>query len=189
VPLFVLTLFVNALAGTFVAGFKYLTMKNLYKLNPLVQTSLLVVIFYLIFIFAKFLGIAPNVVSILLPFGTFFLNRWYTGIFSIALFILIIISGFVIEGIGIFLLFMLPVLIYKSFNRKFLKHILITIVGVFSFSLMYCSFGNLLPEFLLKNNLMWIFFLSYIIFANFYGFLLNKLKDEIANLIKRMKIK
>jgi hypothetical protein len=121
----------------------------------------------------------------LMPFGILFLKRWYAEIYSFVLIFLIIISGFVVEGIGIFLLFIVPVLTYNNFKNKVIKHMFITIFSIISFSLMYYFFGYMIPDFFINKNLIWLLFLLYIIFSNVYGFLLSKLKNEIDSIIKK----
>lgn len=159
------------------------------KINPIVKTSFLIIIFYLLFIISRTFRIAPSIISMLMPFGILFLKKGYSVIYSVVLIILINISGFVVESIGIFLLFMVPVLIYNTFQKKVVRHSLITIFSVISFFIMYYFFGYLLHDFFLRNNLTWLLLLLYIVFANLYGFLLNRLKKEIENFVKKEEYK
>jgi hypothetical protein len=133
---------------------------------------------------SRYLRIAPTVVSLTLPLGVFFLEKRYAFIFSISIFFLIFISGFVVEAIGIFLLFFLPILAFAVVEKRLFKHLFITTLSILAFYLMFAFFGELLPDFATQGKgLLFIIFI-YLIFTNIYGYLLKRLKCEISSLLQ-----
>ncbi|KUK83900.1 hypothetical protein AA80_00885 [Petrotoga sibirica DSM 13575] len=156
---------------------------NLNIKNPLIKTAFLVIFFYLLFLISRYLRIAPTVVSLILPLGAFFLEKRYAFIFSISIFFLIFISGFVVEANGIFLLFFLPILSFIVIEKWLLKHIFITSLSILAFYLMYTFFGELLPDSVTRGKGLFLIILLYLFFTNVYGYLLKRLKYEISSLL------
>ncbi|PNR92549.1 hypothetical protein [Petrotoga sp. 9PWA.NaAc.5.4] len=154
--------------------------------NPLIKIAFLVIFFYLLFIISRYLRIAPTVVSLLMPLGILFLDKWQSIIFSFVLLFLTFLSGFFVEVIGIFLLFFIPIIVFKFVKNNFLKHLFISIFSFSSFFVMYYFFGDLLPDFIENKSILTIIIFIYILFCNFYGYLLERLKLEIKYLLNNI---
>jgi len=153
--------------------------------NPIIKTAFLVIFFFLLYLISRYFRIAPTVISLLLPFGNFFLSQRHTLVFSLSIFFLIFISGFIVEAIGIFLLFFIPIIIFININKKILKHSLISSFSAIDFYIMYIFFGELLPDIATQKLILSIIIIAYILFSNFYGYLLEKLKNEIETLLRK----
>lgn len=162
---------------------------NLNIKNPLIKTAFLVIFFFLLFLMSRYLRIAPTVISLILPLGVFFLGKRYAFIFSISIFFLIFISGFVVEAIGIFLLFFLPILAYIVVEKRLFKHLFITTLSILAFYLMFTFFGELLPDFATQGKGLFFIIFLYLIFTNIYGHLLKRLKYEISSLLENFSKK
>jgi len=138
---------------------------------------------------SRYLRIAPTVVSLILPLGVFFLGKRYAFIFSISIFFLIFISGFVVEAIGIFLLFLLPILAYIVVEKMLFRHLIITTLSILAFYVMFTFFGELLPDFATQGKGLFFIIFLYLIFTNIYGCLLKRLKYEISSLVENFSKK
>ncbi|BBE31924.1 hypothetical protein OSSY52_20650 [Tepiditoga spiralis] len=150
----------------------------LFLKNKIAYTSLIVVTFYMIFILSRFLRIAPTIISILLPLGMFYLNKKNSIIYTVSLIFLIFISGFIIESIGIFVFFFVPILIYKFNLPKF-----IYIVYTFLLYALLPFYKLYIP---LKNNILLIsLYVIYYIFIMYYPILLNYLKKDIDKFLNK----
>lgn len=139
-------------------------------------TSLIVVIFYIIFILSRTLRIAPTVVSIILPLGVFYLNKKNSVIYTVSLIFLIFISGFIIESIGILVFFFIPILLYKFNMSKF-----IYIVHTLLLYLFLPFYKVYIP---IKNSILLILlYVTYCIFTIYYPTLLTYLKKDIDKIL------
>ncbi|PWJ96574.1 hypothetical protein C7380_101147 [Oceanotoga teriensis] len=153
--------------------------------NEIIKTSILAGLFYILFISLKYLKIAPNIISFIMPMPIFFLSLRYSLIYTFVFLFLIFISGFVIESIGILLLIFLPVFIYKTVNKKILKNIIIILTTFISFLLMINFFGLKLPNKINSEFFMYITSILYSIFSTVYPILLKKLSEEVIDLISK----
>jgi hypothetical protein len=99
---------------------------------------------------------------------------------------LLFISGFQIQSLFIFFLFLLPLILFKNL-KKFLVYAIIALgLSILNYYIIFEFFTELIPQFILNNVLLKIFgYIAYYVFLLAYPFLLNRLKMEIDNIINK----
>jgi hypothetical protein len=99
---------------------------------------------------------------------------------------LIFISGFQIQALFIFSLFLLPVILYRYLKKFVAYAIIVLILSILNYNIIFKFFIELIPQIILDSFLLKISgFIAYYIFLLLYPFLLNRLKLEINNLVKK----
>ncbi|MGM0639825.1 MAG: hypothetical protein ACQESN_00170 [Thermotogota bacterium] len=154
--------------------------------NSVVKTSILVVLFYLLYLSSQYIRLAPTVVPIITPIALLYLQKRFCIIFSISYVFLLFISGFQLQSFSIFFLFLLPVILFIILKKFFLYAFIVFGLSLINYYIIFEYFTELIPQFILNSKLFIIIgYLSYFIFLMAYPFALNKLKIEIDNLINK----
>jgi hypothetical protein len=154
--------------------------------NNIVKTSLFVVFFYLLYLASQYIRIAPTIIPIITPIALLYNEKKYGIIFSISYMFLIFISGFQIQALFIFSLFLLPVILYRYLKKFVAYAIIVLILSILNYNIIFKFFIELIPQIILDSFLLKISgFIAYYIFLLLYPFLLNRLKLEINNLVKK----
>lgn len=154
--------------------------------NNIVKTSLFVVIFYLLYLSSQYIRLAPTIIPIITPIALLYIEKKYSIIFSISYMFLLFISGFQIQALFIFSLFLLPVILYRSLKKFVVYAFIVLALSILNYYIIFDFFTELIPQFILNSFLLKVTgFMAYYIFLLAYPFLLNKLKNEIDNLIKK----
>lgn len=153
------------------------------KSRAVAKTALISVIFFLLFITSKYLRIAPGIISFVIPLGLFFVDKKSKIIYSFVISFLIMISGFLTESYGIFFLLFIPLLFREHIKNKTVKIIFYIIYGYISVNIFNYFFP--LKTFIPLSENFIIYFLPalYFLFCIIYPVLLEKLKDEILNIL------
>jgi hypothetical protein len=154
--------------------------------NNIVKTSLFVVVFYLLYLSSQYIRIAPTIIPIITPIALLYIEKKDGIIFSISYMFLLFISGFQIQALFIFSLFLLPVILYRSLKKFILYAIIVLAFSILNYYIIFDFFNELIPQFIMNSFLLKVAgFMAYYIFLLAYPFLLNKVKNEIDNLIER----
>jgi hypothetical protein len=158
---------------------------KIYQIN-IVKTSIFVVVFYLLYLSSQYIRLAPTIIPILTPISILYLDKKYGFIFSVSYMFLLFISGFQIQSLFIFFLFLLPLILFKNL-KKFLVYAIIALgLSILNYYIIFEFFTELIPQFILNNVLLKIFgYIAYYVFLLAYPFLLNRLKMEIDNIINK----
>ena len=160
-------------------------MMNIHK-NNIIKTSMLVVLFYILYLSSQYIRIAPTIVPIITPVALLYLEKRYSILFSISYVFLLFISGFQLQSFFIFLLFLLPVILFKNLKKFIVYAIIVFGLSLINYYIIFEYFTELIPKWILENNLLIILgYLFYFIFLMGYPFALNKIKIEIDNLIDK----
>lgn len=154
--------------------------------NNVVKTSLFVVVFYLLYLSSQYIRIAPTIIPIITPIALLYIEKKYGIIFSISYMFLLFISGFQIQALFIFSLFLLPVILYRTLKRFVVYALIVLALSILNYYIIFYFFTELIPQLIVNSFLLKIAgFMAYYIFLLAYPFLLNKVKNEIDNLIER----
>lgn len=158
---------------------------KIYQIN-IVKTSIFVVVFYLLYLSSQYIRLAPTIIPILTPISILYLDKKYGFIFSVSYMFLLFISGFQIQSLSIFFLFLLPLILFKNLKKFLVYAIIALILSILNYYIIFDFFTELIPQFILNNALLKIFgYIAYYVFLLAYPFLLNRLKMEIDNIINK----
>lgn len=151
--------------------------------NKIVQTSLYLVIAFLLYIISKFFHIAPNIIPLSLPIFIPLLNNLYYSItFTVGFFFLNLFVGLHMQVLPLILLFFLPLISFVYFK----KYIYPIIVSIISISIYIYFFQFLIPSFLMRNKILYtLSILFYLIGIHIYNIIIIELSVRIKRYLNK----